>query len=1314
MKVTICFDHVKIIVPCGNQTNEDDKINNNNLKVSDVIENAILRYKKATGKPNTCVIKVLNLQTIRDGGILDPDDYIRDVVEDKELLSAIYEEYQNEVLISSKKPILSQLSKNRSKMTIEVNCNRPNSLENSGGSNGSNVGGAQCVSKHFKAPFASQITNQLDNYCYIKRNQVLVPKTDVNKSNNPSNLRVKSGSESCIYNNILKTNAPNLSLITVNTSNLHQANTKNMPDTETNYFSRASSNRQSIVKNENNLWANSVHADDYAEILNISLNNENSPAQPPRPLGIHVIPSHDSNTQKDSGLIIQQIEPNGRVHKDGRLQVGDRIIEINGKNLVDTDFAQCQEMLREAIVASNADCRLLELKVARLKPNGQTSEDKENTNEIKNFNSTSTNLNVMNTKKLGKKITVQLTKGPQGLGFKLAARDNCTPGEYSPIYIKNILPKGAAVTDGRLQRGDRLLEVNQIDMTQKTLHEAVNILRNTKLGDCVEIVVSRQVMPMANYGLPRELNEPNGEEAKSDEKSSPKRELLTYEIALNDTGSAGLGVSVKGKTKRLEDSENSVDLGIFVKTVINGGAASKDGRLKPNDQLININGFSLLGKSNEEAMLILREAMQVESRPGHIELTVSRKIKSEAKNDDECRQFVKIISHNNRKMEDVEEDRVPRFNRDAPNRRSMSEKRLKLGPVPANFQTRRNQSIDPKRSQTIQGISSIANNNFSPQSNSIDSDESKIPRSTTCSASISSMSNYTYNSSHETEARPIEPKIKKNFCMPITCKSSRLRYKKPLERRPKSSTSSTQSISLTLSDSSGSLSPENRHQFIESLTYSKLKPIEYIAEDFSDFSRRSSDQDENGSNKPPKPKSCFNIKLLKNSYEQNLIVQDQTEDTTPYYTQVKARKSTSMESIPQNVPETKTKSQKPVVNIHNKFGTVSGASVQNRPSVLPKESEKSADVGVNRFRAVNRSFRTAVDKSLDVPVQSNVARQPEGFVKRLIHSFNMLESNVPSRKASVLDHKREEIQNEIDGSKRMENRKLVEAGKSKDTKSLIGKFQNLFKSSSAKKSSTEDVNQTSNGKQAVELVNFHKIDSNPRLVQTVKSLPNQNNTKPPIDADVIIDNDTMYTQYRPDSAKTMKPTQSQIMPKPFFANRDSLFYHSTDNHRMTYSQRQQHFITEQQRMLRQQQKKFMEQQEKLKEIEETNCFLHKPKEIRNYEDFRPKKSGFIHHSIPFNGSNQVRPVAELFNEVANQFDRMNVNQMSTKSQPPISANYQRDLITSNKNSFVNNEIPLSGSSAMSSSSASSSSSTSVSDRFCNQHSMLIQPHPAQV
>ena len=51
------------------------------------------------------------------------------------------------------------------------------------------------------------------------------------------------------------------------------------------------------------------------------------------------------------------------------------------------------------------------------------------------------------------------------------------------------------------------------------------------------------------------------------------KELLEFDIPLNDTGSAGLGVSVKGKT--LTTEEGTRDLGIFVKAVINGGAASK-------------------------------------------------------------------------------------------------------------------------------------------------------------------------------------------------------------------------------------------------------------------------------------------------------------------------------------------------------------------------------------------------------------------------------------------------------------------------------------------------------------------------------------------------------------------------------------------------------------------------------------------------------------------------------------------------------------------------------------------------------------------
>lgn len=55
------------------------------------------------------------------------------------------------------------------------------------------------------------------------------------------------------------------------------------------------------------------------------------------------------------------------------------------------------------------------------------------------------------------------------------------------------------------------------------------------------------------------------------------REFLTFEIPLSDSGSAGLGVSVKGNRSK----ENHADLGIFVKSIINGGAACKVPLLQP-------------------------------------------------------------------------------------------------------------------------------------------------------------------------------------------------------------------------------------------------------------------------------------------------------------------------------------------------------------------------------------------------------------------------------------------------------------------------------------------------------------------------------------------------------------------------------------------------------------------------------------------------------------------------------------------------------------------------------------------------------------
>lgn len=131
------------------------------------------------------------------------------------------------------------------------------------------------------------------------------------------------------------------------------------------------------------------------------------------------------------------------------------------------------------------------------------------------------------------------------------------------------------------------------------------------------------------------------------------KQRLVFEIPLNDSGSAGLGVSVKGRTANdpSVSREHQVDCGIFIKTIMHGGAAHKvglflvflkimrcfcnifcfvqDGRLKMNDQLIAVNEIDLTNLSNKEAMNRLRTAMQeLDPSASCIKLIVLRPIPS--------------------------------------------------------------------------------------------------------------------------------------------------------------------------------------------------------------------------------------------------------------------------------------------------------------------------------------------------------------------------------------------------------------------------------------------------------------------------------------------------------------------------------------------------------------------------------------------------------------------------------------------------------------------------------------------------------------
>ncbi|XP_045568324.1 multiple PDZ domain protein isoform X2 [Salmo salar] len=84
--------------------------------------------------------------------------------------------------------------------------------------------------------------------------------------------------------------------------------------------------------------------------------------------------------------------------------------------------------------------------------------------------------------------TISLDRGALGLGFSIVGGFSSPHGDL-PIYVKTVFGKGAAIEDGRLQRGDQIIAVNGHSLEGVTHAGAVAILKRTK-GTVVLTVLS--------------------------------------------------------------------------------------------------------------------------------------------------------------------------------------------------------------------------------------------------------------------------------------------------------------------------------------------------------------------------------------------------------------------------------------------------------------------------------------------------------------------------------------------------------------------------------------------------------------------------------------------------------------------------------------------------------------------------------------------------------------------------------------------------------------------------------------------------------
>uniref|UniRef100_A0A3P9IVH0 Par-3 family cell polarity regulator n=1 Tax=Oryzias latipes TaxID=8090 RepID=A0A3P9IVH0_ORYLA len=635
MKVTVCFGRTRVVVPCGDGV----------IKVQSLVDKATMRYRKAIAKDSSYWVQVHRLEH-GDGGILDPDDMLCDVVDDKDRLVAVYEEQDPH--------------------------------------NGGDGTSASSTGTHSPEPFPSDTSSTSAFQTYQADSEIEVTQSalrssmalNVRRSSDPSLSGLPPGEVPDVQEEPSRKNPSCWSTTTgfqklnhkpsasSGTSSLEQKVIvahayRSLPRDASGWTTQF---QREITRSS--LSANHPMVDRWFDRQEQEEEAEEQSTQEPRieriepvgradssldhsplsmlkpvqvsndggPLGIHVVPfsSQDVRTQ---GLLVRRLEPGGKTELERLFQENDCIVKINQGDIRNLRFEQAQNIFRQAMrcpvivfhVVPAALKRQYEIltahkEIASPQSNrvrfSQDSQHPGYRSSLVGGSSarSGSHTNLPNTSflnKRGRRFNVQLKKGEEGLGFSITSRDVPIGGTV-PIYIKNILPRGAAIQDGRLKAGDRLLEVNGEDLSGKSQEEVVALLRAAPMEGIVNLLVVRDEDSL----LPRE------EEEDTALTRDGTQEFMTFEIPLNDSGSAGLGVSVKGNRSK----DTQADLGIFVKSIMNGGAASKDGRLHVNDQLVAVNGESLLDMTNQEAMEALRKSMSVEgNKRGMIQLIVARR-----------------------------------------------------------------------------------------------------------------------------------------------------------------------------------------------------------------------------------------------------------------------------------------------------------------------------------------------------------------------------------------------------------------------------------------------------------------------------------------------------------------------------------------------------------------------------------------------------------------------------------------------------------------------------------------------------------------
>ncbi|XP_077903770.1 multiple PDZ domain protein isoform X7 [Ictidomys tridecemlineatus] len=330
-------------------------------------------------------------------------------------------------------------------------------------------------------------------------------------------------------------------------------------------------------------------------------------------------------------VFIVGIDPNGAAGRDGRLQIADELLEINGQILYGRSHQNASSIIKCApskvkiifIRNKEAVSQMAVCPGNTVETLSSTSENLQNKEVEPNVAISDTVVDLSSFKNVHH---LELPKDQGGLGIAISEEDT-----LSGVIVKSLTEQGVAAKDGRLKVGDQILAVDDEVVIGYPVEKFIGLLKTAKTTVKLTIHAEnpdfQSVSPSASAANGEKKNssqspvapqtgspELEPESIRSTSRSSTPAIFAsdpatcpiipgcetTIEIS---KGRTGLGLSIVGGSDTLLGA-------IIIHEVYEEGAACKDGRLWAGDQILEVNGIDLRKATHDEAINVLRQTPQ--------------------------------------------------------------------------------------------------------------------------------------------------------------------------------------------------------------------------------------------------------------------------------------------------------------------------------------------------------------------------------------------------------------------------------------------------------------------------------------------------------------------------------------------------------------------------------------------------------------------------------------------------------------------------------------------------------------------------------